>query len=294
MPRRGDISDETVLGLYFGRGLNRRQTAEALGCSQDLVSYRLKKLGMKPKSMSECVISGNRRSVPMSRECLERLDGEMLGDGHINLGVGGSGSFRESFGHDKRMWAEWLMGFWMDQGVPVGSGIHVKKPSGKSPNPSFGFSTKETVELGNVHRRWYVRNNNFDPKMVRTFSNRKFIKTVPADIVLTARALLHWYIGDGTSQKHGGCMFYTGGFKVQECEYLRLRLLKDLGIRSTMKDGTNIYVPRADWMRMLEIAGECPVQCYAYKWEYSMTMPKPRNMDTSIDMNLVDVFLRGR
>lgn len=85
MPSKTDITDEQILNLYFTQKLNRRQTAEALKCSQDLIAYRLKKLNLSPKPMSECVSAGKRRSVPMSQELLERLDGERKVETSIDM-----------------------------------------------------------------------------------------------------------------------------------------------------------------------------------------------------------------
>lgn len=56
------------MNLYFTQKLNRRQTAEALKCSQDLIAYRLKKLNLSPKPMLECVSAGKRYSILMEKE----------------------------------------------------------------------------------------------------------------------------------------------------------------------------------------------------------------------------------
>jgi hypothetical protein len=77
--------------------------------------------------------------------------------------------------------------------------------------------------LGESHKKRYVKNNNFDCNKPYNFKNRKFIKIIPSDIILTQKCLLHWYIGDGTINNYGGYMLYTEDFSWFEVEFLRFQ-----------------------------------------------------------------------
>lgn len=293
MPFRRDITNEQIKSLYFDQGLNLRQVAKELKCSLDLINYRFKQIGLEKKSMSECVIAGKKNSVPLSREFLDILDGEMLGDGYIHR-YKIQGAFGETFGFDKLEWAEYLKNLFIDNSMEiVGNKIHYRDPCGKSKNFTWSFGTRSTLELGEVHFRWYKGNTDFDSSKSRRFSNRKYIKTVPIDLKLTPKALLHWYIGDSSIYKGGGgCRFYTDGFSYEEVEFLRLRLKEDLGINSVNRFNKNIGLIRRERDKLLDIVGNCPVECYLYKWFMPETKNrKNRDVNDKIDMFAVERFV---
>jgi len=295
MPRRNDIINEQVYDFYFKLGLNRRQTAEKLNCSEDLVAYRLKKMGLKPKNMSDCVEAGKKRSTVLSKELVEIIDGEMLGDGGLIV-YKNQGSFRESVGFDKKNWAIYLMDLFRNNSVPiVGDKLYRRKPCGKSNNHTWSFATLNTMELGNIYRVWYKINKDFNIKKPMGFSNRKFIKIVPQNLHLTPKALLHWYIGDGSINKvGGGCVLHTEGFTYNETEFLRYRLKKDLGILSVHYNESIIGISRKEREKLLNIIGFCPVKCYEYKWFVPNTKNrKSRKINDFIDMKVVESYLKG-
>lgn len=290
---RLDISNETIIDLYFNKGLNRRQTAQKLCCSQDLIAYRLKKINLKPKNMAECVYNGKKRSIIISNSLLEILDGELLGDGCLSKYYI-QADFRESFGYNKKEWAMYLINLFLDNKIPImGKGLYERQPCGKSRNITFVFSTKNVLELGNLHKRWYVKNINFDDKKQRMFSNRKYIKMVPIDLKITPNCLLHWYIGDATVSS-GGCSIHTDGFTQNEVEFLRFKLKNDIGIKSSRYDCI-IHIPKIERLKLLEIIGICPVECYKYKWKNDNCKTiKARNINEYIDMKMVEKFIKKR
>ena len=294
MPYRKDITNEQVIDLYFNKGLNRRQTAEYLKCSQDLVSYRLKQLELLPKLMSDCVEAGKKLNISFTKEFLEILDGEMLGDGCI-LKYKNQGSFRESFGFDKIEWAQHIFDLLKLNNIPIiGDKIYKREPSGKSNNISWGVGSNNVWELGDAHRRWYVKNINYNENLGQGFNNRIYIKTVPKDLILSANCLLSWYIGDATIYNKGGCMIHSEGFTTNEVEFLRYRLQQDFNILTTHRPNNTIYVPFAERIKLLEIMGECPVECYKYKWYLEHLPRKIMPFNSTIDMAAVENFLENR
>lgn len=293
MGSRLDISNKQIIDLYFNKNLNRRQTAETLNCSQDLIAYRLKQMNLKPKNMSSCVSSGKVRSILLPKDLINVFDGEMLGDGGL-IRYKDQGSFRESFGHDKKEWADYLFNILLVNNIPfVGNKIFNKKPSGKSKNMVWQFATKNVLELGELHKKWYVKNNNFDCNIPFSFKNRKFIKTVPSDIVLTQKCLLHWYIGDGAVNDSGGCMLHTEGFSWSEVEFLRFRLKEDFNILSSHNKKNTIYIPCKERIKLIEIIKSCPVQCYEYKWANLNYSSKDMPFNSHIDMKAVEQFIKN-
>lgn len=291
--KRVDILNENIFDLYFTKGLNRRQTAERLGCSQDLIAYRLKQMNLKPKTMSDCVESGKKVSVPLSNILIEILNGEMLGDGGLII-YKNQASFRESFGFDKKEWAEYLFNLFVNNNICiVGNTIYKRNPSGKSPNFSWSFETCNIIELGNLHKTWYTKNNDYNLKLGQGFKNRKYLKIIPTNLNLTPKSLLHWYVGDGTVYSSGGCMIHTEGFNWKEVEFLRYKLKQEFNIFTSHNKKNTIYLPTIERAKLLEIVGKCPVKCYNYKWDFLKTKAKNMPFNSHIDMKLVEQFIKN-
>jgi len=77
--------------------------------------------------MSSCVSSGKVRSILLSKDLINVFDGEMLGDGGL-IRYKNQGSFCESFGHDKKKWADYLFNILLVNNIPfVGNKIFNKK-----------------------------------------------------------------------------------------------------------------------------------------------------------------------
>lgn len=294
MARRNDITDCQIFDLYFKQGLNRRQTAEKLACSGDLVAYRIKKMGLRPKSMSDCVESGRKRSAPMSQELVNIMNGELLGDGGLIV-YKRQGSFRESVGFDKKEWAAYLIDIIKDNNIPIiGDKLYLRKPCGKSRKHTWSFGTLNTIELGDLHNIWYTPNKSFSPGKPAGFDNRKFIKVVPSCLILTPISLLHWYVGDGSPSNTGNCIIHTQGFTWEQVEFLRFRLKQDLNVLTAHYQNNTISIPRREYEKMLEIIGPCPVECYEYKWKIPHTKcRKNRKVNFSIDMRAIESYVGG-
>lgn len=75
-------------------------------------------------------------------------------------------------------------------------------------------------ELKECRRRWYLEGK----------------KCVPTDLVLTPMSLAQWLCGDGSLSNFGwGVVLYTNGFTESDVHFLIEVLLRDLGIKSTLK-----------------------------------------------------------
>jgi hypothetical protein len=207
------------------------------------------------------------------------IDGEMLGDGHLHMPSSFQASFAES--GSRKEWIQYLQKKFDSAGIPTCPVVKRKDKDNE-----WCMKTTCTIELGDTHRRWYIKNPNFKSMNKRCFTNRKFIKRVPPDICLSQKTMLHWFIGDGTVRKGSSGKLCTNGFLYEECELLRYALLRDFGIKTTHSSSGEILLPRKELCMMLEIIGPCPVACYAYKWNVSWM--RNRHPNTSIDMRAVE------
>ena len=287
MPRRTDIKNEDIIRLYYENGFNRRQTAEKLNCSQDLIAYRIKQLGLKPKSMSKCVISGKQTNSNLSCNIKEIINGEMLGDGHLQPNRDGtSASFRMSFGFDKKEWANYIIDKFKKEDIPlVGKGLYFRKAGKTRPNENgtWSFATKNIKQLGKIFKKWYIPNKNYNKDKKHNFNNRKHIKIVPNDLSLSKTKLLHWYIGDGSVLTSGAAILSTQCFSWEEVELLRY-LLKNYGILTSHTKYNNIYIPVSERINLMKIIDMCPVSCYKYKWDKIKYGSKKTNIDGAIEI----------
>lgn len=293
MPVRTDIDNNIIIDLYCNKGYNKRQISEKLNCSIDLISYRLNKLSIPNKSMSECVFAAKKRNIVINGDLYSILNGEMLGDGCIISSLK-QAAFSESAGYNKKEWLEYLINIFINNKIPImGKGIYLNSNQKK---PTWWFSTKCAIEFNKFHKEWYIKNLNFNCNKKRNFGNRKYIKTVPLNLILDPKILLHWYIGDGAVNSRYACIMHTNGFSWNEVEYIRFLLYKQLNISTNHFKNNTIYVPRYERDKMLEIIGKCPVDCYKYKWE---KLKAKRKLSTThrkylINMKQVNDYIKYR
>jgi hypothetical protein len=90
--------------------------------------------------------------------------------------------------------------------------------TGKTPS-QFSFSSKSLLSLSEIHKQWYILNE----------ETKKFTKVVPLNIseLLTPRGLAHWLMGDGYWDTAGKTVLIcTDNFTEIEVELL-IKTLKD-------------------------------------------------------------------
>lgn len=127
------------------------------------------------------------------------------------------------------------------------------------------------VELDYYYRRWYPKSKNYK-------------KSIPPDVSISPKTLLHWFLDDGTSwlnKKTGDITLYfcTHGFKFEELVPLSNRITNKYGIaarvNSSGKNAKNkgygfyIRICKNDIPKFYSIIGPPPVKCLAYKWKYA-------------------------
>lgn len=284
MTKRNDILNEDIIELYFNQDLSCNKVAKFLDCDRNLIKNRIKQMGLKlkQKTMSEHVSNGMKVSVLLDNTLINIIDGEMLGDGHLCSPRGLQAYFKESVAFNKKEWLEYLYILFKTM---TNKSIYLRKDK-----PNWQFATKSTIELGNIHKRWYIKNKNFNLDESRNFSNRIFIKSVPIDLILTKESLLHWYIGDGKVHKSGSGGLSTNGFTFEEVEFLRYLLQQNFGILTSHTKENTISIPKHQLAKLLEIIGKCPVECYKYKW--NNVFSRICQFNSHINMKAVDQFIK--
>lgn len=125
---------------------------------------------------------------------------------------------------------------------------------------SYSIRTKNNICFKNIRNEWY-----------------KEKKIIPENLILNPLICKIWYLGDGgilKSKRHVASNYIklsTDGF---EPKYV-LNIIKKLNFfeariqyRNKEKTQSAILIPRYKIKDFLKYIGECPIECYKYKWDY--------------------------
>lgn len=189
----------------------------------------------------------------LSPEAIEWINGELLGDGCIQK----SSNYTVKFGYSSKHleYIEYVRDTLKSFGIKQAGKINVcyHKRYGCY---SYHYSSLCYPELIAIYKKWYPNNK----------------KTIPNDLKITPLTLRQHYIGDGCLMHRNDSRPFitlaTCGFGIFGVELLVKQLIQ-LGINATRKITENrigISVESTEYF--LKYIGECPVQCYQYKWAY--------------------------
>lgn len=252
--------EKQIIELYLG-GQSLRKTGKIVNKSPDIVRKILIKNNIDRRNKSESVALNLRNNITLNEYIIKIIEGELLGDGHINLGKYQS-CF--SYGSSKEEYVKYLSNIFKENNIPsVGVGVYTSNTFDKRYNKrylKYHFSTISTLQLKEMRKKWYDENG---------------IKIVPKDLILSKESILSWWIGDGSNNIN---RFYgwleTDAFTEKEVNFLSNSLNSVVGINSKVnkckvennKTVYRIYIPRVSLEIMLDFIGPCPVECYNYKW----------------------------
>jgi len=258
---------------YHNKGLSLRAISKEVGTDREVISKYLKQNGFEISHSlgRQRACLGENQFIEITEPLREILEGNLLGDGSLiftpsKLSAGyGHGSI--SLNH-----MEWLKEEFKLNGLPTSPmGIRpaeekimsggINKGSKMNASELYQFRSVHIPILGEMKKRWYK------PK-----------KRVPADLVLTPRMLLHWYLGDGsrTEEKYRTRLtLYTNYFPLKDQEIL-VKGLSNLGIHSTITksnkisgQGMRITITKDDVDKFISLVGPCPPELiadYGHKW----------------------------
>jgi hypothetical protein len=285
MPRRRtDIENEELKNLYTIRGWGLDRIASFKCCSADLVRRRLVTNGIAIRSQKEGCRKQRELHIPLGQKAHAMLDGELLGDGCLECDHGFQAYFSLSVGKNRKEWIQHIWSMFEESGMRFASRIYLS-------HGGWRFHTMKTMDLKEEWTRWYRINPGFDPSRRASFSNRRYVKIVPVNLKLSPLSLLHWYIGDGHRDADGAAQLCTQGFRRDEIEFLRLRLLEDFGIGSSSGKDGSIRLCRMDCERLLKTVGKSPVMCYNYKWRPIEAQCRSLERRKPISAALIDEFM---
>jgi hypothetical protein len=192
--------------------------------------------------------------VEFEKEAIEWINGELLGDGRLELITSGSVRFRYSSKYFE--YIEYVKNMINSFGIN-GKKIYKYRRTNKSYD--YKYASRSHKELLHLCNKWYPSGK----------------KIVPKDIELTPLTCRQWYIGDGCLRCQGKrnphIIIYTDGFSIPDIDLL-LKKLTNLGFKVARQIHHHnkwiIYISSYSTKEFLNYIGECPVKRYEYKFDY--------------------------
>lgn len=225
------------------------------GCSSGTIWYWLHKLGISIRSNGEGVFLANGNYLDMSSRLQEFIEGELLGDGSIQMTGQRSAQYQHGSKYEK--YVIWLSGEFAGQGIEQSGKIYKRKTGW---GVGYHYYSKSYPELVPIRQCWYPNGK----------------KIVPQDLKPTSIMLRQWYIGDGYLEHPGGnrrsrIILATCAFDKSSIDHL-LKELSGLGFKVSHQPSNNtIMISTHSTEAFLNYIGPCPKEIediYGYKWDY--------------------------
>jgi len=207
--------------------------AKIAGCGRITILNWLHRFDIPVRSSFEA----NRNYLNISQELLDLLEGELLGDGCIQMHS--QRSARYNHGSKYKEYVEWLSMIFADLGLEQSGKIN-KYWDEKYSTFGYFYQSRSYPELVPLRQRFYPKGE----------------KIVPKDLILTPIMVRQWLIGDGCLHNHAKKRPYID-FNTQDFDKASInRLLQKLGAKD---------------LDFLKWIGPCPKEIeniYGYKWDY--------------------------
>jgi len=243
---------EFLLDKYWGDELTLVEVAKEAGCSETPIQKYMREYNIPRRSFGKSRSLKHGNVVILSKDALEFITGELLGD--MSIVCKSNSSALISYGSKYEQYLEYLRDELNKYGIKPSKQIYtrIQKLNGVD-YTSYHYRSLSYPQILELRRKWYP-----DGK-----------KIVPKDITLTPLVCRQWYIGDGSLRhptKSYNIEFATCGFSVDDTEFLKLKF-KVIGFDVTIQPaGNRISIKKRDVKRFLEYIGPCPIECYEYKW----------------------------
>jgi hypothetical protein len=245
--------DATVVAAAYVDGATLTTLAATHNTDLHHIRKALRTQGVPLRTRSEVARLRELNDVPLPPEMIQRVEGELLGDGSLKSQKHQSFfSFRTS----DLNYASWLADFFVSNGMPlIGQGVNTEQlVSFGALRVAHSFRTVSTVQLQVLRQKWYHQGR----------------KCVPGDLELSPLHVLHWWIGDGSVRGECAGLLCTDAFTLDEQRSLVDKLSKTANIRSHIVPWGSyhrIYIHSASMLDFLTYIGPAPFPSIAYKWQ---------------------------
>ena len=191
-------------------------------------------------------------SVTLYPDMLDWICGELLGDGCLHSYRFMSAKFKYSSKYIE--YILYVSRILQSFGVVQAGRIYGYSNEGTVYSPSYSYQSCSYPDLQILYDIWYPEGK----------------KVVPEGLGLPAVTCRQWYMGDGCLQHRQGrrpnVILCTDCFPISSVNWLVNQLIT-LGFDTTRQPNSNrIRISSTSTEAFLKYIGECPVECYKYKW----------------------------
>jgi len=242
---------EWLYNKYINEKLSSNEIGKECNVKHQTIIRMLRKHDIPVRSSGEGYHIKMGNHSHLSQEAIEWINGELLGDGCIEINSKYSAKFK--YGSKYPEYIRYVRDALELFGI--GKAGRVYKVYHKDMDCySYHCFSRAYPELLTIHKQWYKEGK----------------KIIPKDIKLTPLTCRQWYIGDGclTILKHSkNIVLATYGFLVKDVEWLTEQLNK-INIKANRQKKNAIYLSAYSVEDFLKYIGKCPIECYKYKWGY--------------------------
>jgi len=224
------------------KGLSQNDVADIAGVSKSTIQYYKEKFDINTHKDNQ-----KNKSVSLSQEHIDIIEGELLGDASLHR-VDSCGNAKLQSTDKHTEYIEWLRSLLPDDMFTDQYVFDVN-------NGANMLVSRNTVELDSLLDKWYEDE-----------------KSVPSSFSLNSTNLLHWYMCDGTlsTEEHPILdMRWTGRGEAKLLSDMIEHLGIDVNLNEFERESGKywrIYVKAGSVTDFFEVIGDCPIQCYSYKW----------------------------
>jgi hypothetical protein len=241
-----------LIDKYISEKLSANEIGKLCGKTKLTIYNWLKKYNIPRRSIGEASHLKQTHYCNLSQEAIEWINGELLGDGCLQKTSKYSARFQYTSKHKK--YIEYIRDTLKSFGIKQSGEIYKRHLTDRNMDCfTYQYHSLTYVELLSIRKQWYPNGK----------------KIVPKDIELTPLVCRQWYIGDGflkNKYKNPSIMLSTDNFTTSDVKYLVNKLFQ-IGINSQRQLSSNrIYIPIDSAKKFLKYIGNCPIECYKYKW----------------------------
>ena len=236
---------------YKDEKLSTRKIGKLCNVTHATIIETMKKYNIPRRSNSEGIHLARGNHCNLSQEAIYWMNGELLGDGCLQSCSIYTACFQ--YGSKYKEYIEYVKDKLEYYGI---KGKTHKVKNKRSRDYCYAYYSKSYPELLPIRKQWYPEGK----------------KIVPKDILLTPLVCRQWYIGDGSlslirkRNPNPRIRLATCGFTILDVKWL-VEQLNKLKFKTTRQPQKNtVSISTYSTKEFLEYIGECPVNCYKYKW----------------------------
>lgn len=241
---------------YLKENLSTYKIAKICNVHHMTISRWLNRYNIPIYSRGEATHLATSNHCKLSKKAINWINGELLGDGSLNKLSSYSARFTYTSKYLEyiKYVSTILESFGIKQVGRINKYYHRKLDC-----YTYSYASHSYVDLLHLYKKWYPG----DKKMI------------PKDLELTPLVIRQWYIGDGflknRMQKNikPHIILYADGFTVSNIQLIIEKLTK-LGFKVTRWLSRNVICFSVHSIKdFFDYIGECPVECYQYKFSYN-------------------------